>query len=337
MFKIISIYTALLCCINLVNSDEIYSLKKDYEKIVVIDGTDQASIKLGMQNALSSLLIDLTGNSKIVKNNNIKKMMNLPETYISQYKLGSEDDEIVASFIFEGDIIRNYLSENELPIWLSNKPLILSFLPCKEINLSEEMTDGLKLCNNLEEDLRSLSQNRITKVIRPLMDLTDLNYYESLNPNSIDIFMKKLSRRYEISAWITCVIQDQFGLLLDEPECISSYGNPPLPLEKTFNELLDTVNFKRSLVVNKTIQNNTQIKLEGINSFYALKKTLEDLNSQVLIYEVAVLEIVGNDIKISLSHYGSEEDLLNLLDMHENYKKITAFSRDIITFKYITS
>ena len=199
------------------------------------------------------------------------------------------------------------------------------------------MTDGLKLCNNLEEDLRSLSQNRITKVIRPLMDLTDLNYYESLNPNSIDIFMKKLSRRYEISAWITCVIHDQFGLLLDEPECISSYGNPPLPLEKTFNELLDTVNLKRSLVVNKTIQNNTQIKLEGIKSFYALKKTLEDLNSQVLIYEVAVLEIVGNDIKISLSHYGSEEDLLNLIEMHENYKKITTFSRDIITFKYITS
>ena len=122
MFKIISIYTALLCCINLVNSDEIYSLKKDYEKIVVIDGTDQASIKLGMQNALSSLLIDLTGNSKIVKNNNIKMMMNLPETYISQYKLGSDNDEIVASFIFEGDVIRNFLSENELPIWLSNQP-----------------------------------------------------------------------------------------------------------------------------------------------------------------------------------------------------------------------
>ena len=90
-------------------------------------------------------------------------------------------------------------------------------------------------------------------------------------------------------------------------------------------------------MVNKTIQNNTQIKLEGINSFYSLKKTLEDLNSQVLIYEVAVLEIAGNDIKISLSHYGSEEDLLNLLEMHENYKKITSLSRDIIAFKYITS
>ena len=88
MFKIISIYTALLCCINLVNSDEIYSLKKDYEKIVVIDGTDKASIKLGMQNALSSLLFVFWCYSKIVKNNNIKKMMNLPETYISQYKLG---------------------------------------------------------------------------------------------------------------------------------------------------------------------------------------------------------------------------------------------------------
>tara|TARA_B100000530_G_C15617419_1_gene352923 strand:+ start:29 stop:478 length:450 start_codon:yes stop_codon:yes gene_type:complete len=149
--------------------------------------------------------------------------------------------------------------------------------------------------------------------------------------------MKKLSRRYEISSWITCLIKDQFGFLLDEPECISSYEKTPSSLEKTFNDLLDNVNFKRSLVVNKTIQNSTQIKLEGINSFYDLKKTLEDLNTQVLIYDVAVLEITGEDIKISLSHYGSEEDLINLLDIHKNYKKIITFSKDIISFKYVTS
>tara|TARA_Y100000996_G_scaffold347026_1_gene285283 strand:- start:1176 stop:2087 length:912 start_codon:yes stop_codon:yes gene_type:complete len=303
----------------------------------VIDGTDQASIKIGMQNALSSLLINVTGNSKILKNKNIGMMMNSPETYISQYKLGSDNDEIVASFIFEGDVIRNFLSENELPIWLSNQPLILSFLPCMEMNISEEMTDELKKCNNLEEDLRSFSQNRLTKITSPLMDLTDLNYYESLNSHSINIFMKKLSRRYEISSWITCLIKDQFGFLLDEPECISSYEKTPSSLEKTFNDLLDNVNFKRSLVVNKTIQNSTQIKLEGINSFYDLKKTLEDLNTQVLIYDVAVLEITGEDIKISLSHYGSEEDLINLLDIHKNYKKIITFSKDIISFKYVTS
>ena len=122
MFKIIFFYTTLLCCINLIHSDEIYSLKKDYAKITVFDGTDQASIKIGMQNALSSLLINVTGNSKILKNKNIGMMMNSPETYISQYKLGSDNDEIVASFIFEGDVIRNFLSENELPIWLSNQP-----------------------------------------------------------------------------------------------------------------------------------------------------------------------------------------------------------------------
>ena len=337
MFKIVFFHTALIYCINFIYSDEIYSLKKDYEKTVVINGTDQASIDSGMKNALSSLVTNITGNSNILKNKNVISMMNSPEKYITQYKLGSENNEIQARFIFEGDVIRNFLSENELPILLSNEPLILSFLPCAEIDKSKEMNDELEKCNDLEADLISLSQDRLSKIIRPLMDLKDLSYYESLNSISINIFMNKLSRRYEMSSWISCLTQDQFGFLLDEPECISSSGKPPSSLKKTFNELLDAVNLNRSLVVNKNIQNNTEIQLEGINSFYVLEKTLEDLNTQVLIYNVSVLEITGEDLKVSLSHYGSEEDLLNLLDIHENYKKNTSLSEDIISYKYITS
>ena len=39
---------------SFLHTAEIYSLKKNYEKVVTIEGTDQISIKKGMQSGLSA-------------------------------------------------------------------------------------------------------------------------------------------------------------------------------------------------------------------------------------------------------------------------------------------
>ena len=337
MFKIFFICIALINSLGFLSSAEIYSLKKNYEKIVSIEGTDQNSIREGMQSGLSSLLVNLTGNSKILEKTSITKMVDTPETFISQYKLASDEGGIVASFIFEGDSIRSYLSQNELPIWLSDNPLILTFLPCVEIYKSIENLDELDRCNTLKNNLENLSTNRNAKMTRPLMDLTDINYYESLGSIYPQLFMDKISRRYDIDSWLLCFTKDEFGLLLEEPKCLSSAEQDASSASDIFNDLLDKVNLRRSLVVNKNIQNKTQIRFEGINNFDVLGRILDDLSTQVLIYDVTVLEIEGENIKISLSHYGAESDLLSLLNIHENYKKINTLSQDIISFKYTTS
>lgn len=323
--------------LGFLSSAEIYSLKKNYEKIVSIEGTDQNSIREGMQSGLSSLLVNLTGNSKILEKTSITKMIETPETFISQYKLASDEEGIVASFIFEGDSIRSYLSQNALPIWLSDNPLILTFLPCIEIDKSIENLDELDRCNTLKNNLENLSISRNAKMTRPLMDLTDINYYESLGSIYPQLFMDKISRRYDIDSWLLCFTKDEFGLLLEEPKCLSSAEQDASSASDIFNDLLDKVNLRRSLVVNKNIQNKTQIRFEGINNFDVLGLILDDLSTQVLIYDVTVLEIEGENIKISLSHYGAESDLLSLLNINENYKKINTLSQDIISFKYTTS
>ena len=73
MLKTIFLSLFLLCFAQLTFSEEIFSLKKSYEIAVIIEGTDQTSIQKGMQNGLSSLLINLSGNSKILTNNKFKK------------------------------------------------------------------------------------------------------------------------------------------------------------------------------------------------------------------------------------------------------------------------
>ena len=324
---------AFLHITGFVSSQEIFSLKKSYDSQVFIEGTDQVSIKQGMQLALSSLLVNLSGNSKIVNEKSIRIMMDAPEKYVTQYKLGAEDKKIYASFIFEGDLIRSYLSENELPLWLSNDNLILSYLPCKQESNIIKSDEENEKCNQLDETLNDLSNSRNSIVTNPLMDLKDINYFESLGSISTERFMKRISRRYEVGSWLLCLIKDEFGLLLDNPKCFSSLGKQSSPSE-VLNDLLDKVNSKKSLVVDKKLKNKTSIRIVGITSLSFLEDVLSNLKSQVLVYGVSLEKVEGDKIDILLSHYGKSEDLKNLLNINDDFKGIDNSSREIISYKY---
>ena len=329
-------YIAFLHITGFVSSQEIFSLKKSYDSQVFIEGTDQVSIKQGMKLALSSLLVNLSGNSKIVNEKSIRIMMDSPEKYVTQYKLGSEDKKIYASFIFEGDLIRSYLSENELPLWLSNDNLILSYLPCKEESNTIKSEEENEKCYQLEETLNDLSSRRNSIIANPLMDLKDINYFESLGSISPERFMKRISRRYEVGSWLLCLTKDEFGLLLDNPQCLSSMGKESSPSE-SLNDLLDKVNSKKSLVVDKNIKNKTSIRVVGITNLANLENVLNDLKSQVLVYGVTLKKVEGDTLDILLSHFGKSEDLKNLLNINDDFKGIDNSSVKVTSYKYNNS
>ena len=222
MLKKAWLYFLFFFAINALEGNEIYSLKKSYEVDVFIDGTDQTSIKEGMQKGLSKLLISLSGNSDILENRAIKKMMISPGNYISQYKLESEDQNIIGTFLFQGDSLRSYLSDNELPLWLSDEPLILIYFPCSQIQEDIIQLGEKEKCLEIEEELLTLSSSRNSKITRPLMDLRDIRDLNILNSISSERFMAKISKRYVTENWLTCLVKDKFGLLMDIPACISS-------------------------------------------------------------------------------------------------------------------
>ena len=61
---------------------------------------------------------------------------------------------------------------------------------------------------------------------------------------------------------------------------------------------------------------------------------LNELKSQVLIYEVSLKKVEGDTLEIALSHYGKSEDLKNLLNINDDFKGIDNSSREIISYKY---
>ena len=54
------------------------------------------------------------------------------------------------------------------------------------------------------------------------MDLNEIASFGSLGASHPEKFMNKISRKYEISNWLYCSIRNEFGLLVENPLCISS-------------------------------------------------------------------------------------------------------------------
>ena len=252
MIKKIFIIYILIFSFSLIESSEVYGLKNTYEVEIALNGTDKASIEEGMQDALKNLMVRITGSTTVALDRKLNKLYRNPEQYINQYKLHSSDGVMNATFFFEGNKIRNFLSDNQLPLWLSKESIVMTYVPCQlksSINLLD--TVDRESCNILKENLSSLSKKRVVELAYPILDFRDLNYLDSLSSVSYSAFMNNTIKRYGLENWIVCLIKDDFGIMLEEAECFSSLSKKVNNLDKTFNSLINNINLRKSLVVNK--------------------------------------------------------------------------------------
>ena len=236
--------------ISLIESSEVYGLKNVYEVEITLNGSDKTSIEEGMRKALQSLMVRITGSTEVKFSNNLNKLYRNPELYINQYKLNTSNGVINAIYSFEGNKIRDFLSDNQLPLWLSKESIILTFIPC-QLKSSVNILDTIEkeLCNILKENLSILSKKRVVELAYPILDFRDLNYLDSLSSVSYSAFMNNSIKRYDLENWIVCLVRDDFGIILEEPKCLSSVSESTTNLDTTFNHLINRINLKKSLVV----------------------------------------------------------------------------------------
>ncbi|HJL96502.1 MAG: hypothetical protein CMD53_01700 [Gammaproteobacteria bacterium] len=336
MIKKLFLIYFLVTIYSFVESTEVYGLKGSYEVEVNIEGSDKISIQEGMQEAIKKLMINLTGNSSAPNYNNLKAIFKDPENYINKYKLTSDPDSIKATFFFEGNRIRSFLSENNIPLWLSSTPLVLVYLPCS-FNSSLNISDPtyVESCERLRSDLVDLSRTRLVDLSFPLMDLQDLRYLDSLSAVSFKTFMNKTVRRYNLENWLVCFITDDFGVLLEDHSCMSSLSENAETLGPSFNNLVNSINSKASLLVDKDKIIESKVSINGVLNFSALEKIIQELGSQVIINKFSLDVIKGTSAYFNLSTYGDLEDLRNLLNININFKEESDSSEKNLVYKFI--
>ena len=333
--KFILIYILLLSY-SLIESKEVYGVKDNYDINVQVNGSDKVSIEEGMREALKELMIRVTGSKEVSASGKLNKLYRNPEQYINQYKVSSSDEVINAKFFFEGNRIRNFLSENKLPLWLSSESTVMVYIPC-ELKSSAHLLDITEeeSCNSLKENLSSLSEKRVVELAYPILDFRDLNYLDSLSSVSYPFFMNKIIKRYSLDSWVVCFMRNDFGVILEKAECISSVSNSANSLDKTFNNLVDRINSNSSLVVNKTVKTNSKVSIEGVVDYLTLEKVTNELRSQIIVIDLNLEGLNRASIDYELSTYGTVEDLENLLDINSNFVRLKNPSENRLVYKYI--
>jgi len=300
-------------------SEESFVFQELYEVEVELEGTDRNSIHQGMGRALESLMVRLSGSSEVSVDPEIRKAAKNPEGYISEYRLSSKGEKIFGNFSFNGELVRKLLSDNSLPLWIGAKSTVLLFLPCKA-------QDGLltydkksfeyekELCSQVKQDLERIGNSRNIIFIEPSLDLTDLRYMDLYMPKSNTDFLNKIASRYNLKNWSICYIHDEFGVLTDEPSCLSPISQAKTSLIETVEILANELSKDFQLNVNPNLRNEVKLLISGVNKYTDLVLMEEVLQSNALVISYSLNSIKGSSITYKVEIIGQITDLEKLMN-----------------------
>ena len=302
--------------------EEGYAFKKFYEIEVELDGTDRDSVTEGMGRALKNLMISLSGVSDINNQAIVEKAIEDSERYVTEYRLSSEAENILGTFSFNGEEVRKLLSSNNLPLWIGIKPKILTFLPCKSksfliLDEQDVFMQRNKLCTEVEKRLSRRGSIRNIIFIEPILDLIDLKFIDLYQPKSDQVFLNKISSRYGLDNWMVCYIQDEYGILIEEPLCLSPISDlQRIALEEIVDLLADELSKDFLLKINPNLTNELQIQVSGIEKYDQITSLENIIRSNALVISHSINSISDSSVTYLLEIRGEVSDLEKLMNVN---------------------
>ena len=322
MKKFYLVYLFLLCISPSIYGEEGYVFKELYEIQVELEGTDRVSIDEGMKLAFQNLMLTLSGNSEINTYPAVVKAVKDSEKFISEYRLSSEADSILANFSFNGEEVRKLLSENSLPLWIGTKPKVLLFLPCKSqsfliVDEEEILIKRRESCTEIKSKIDTRGSMKNIVFIEPVLDLIDLKYLNLYEPRSDQDFLNKISSRYGLEDWMICYIQNEYGLLITEPFCLSPIsGFKRITLNDMIDTLADELSKDFQLNIDPNIKTELKISFSGVEEHNDLLNVEKIIETNVLVYAYSIGSISSDTVTYVLSIRGQVSDLEKLMNVN---------------------
>ncbi len=322
MKRNILIFILLTGFISFLEGEEGYAFQEFYEIEAQLEGADRLSIIEGMKFAFQELMLTLSGNSEINNTPSLIRAAKDPERYVSEYRLFSKGGKIVGSFSFNGEEVRNLLSENSLPLWIGVKPKVLLFLPCKSdsflvVDQREVLEKRKELCSQIKENIYSRGVNRNIIFIEPSLDFIDLKTINLYEPRADQEFLNKISLRYNLEEWMICYIQDEYGLFILEPLCLSPVSAfKETSLSKMVDLLADELTKDFQLKIDPNIRNELKVFISDLSTFEDLISLEKIIRSNALIDSYSISSISSGSVAYSLMVRGQIIDLKRLMDVN---------------------
>ena len=301
-----------------ISAQEAYVFKEVYEIKTDIKGSDRDSISTGMKDAFKHLIVSVSGNSEILKNEKVIRTLRKPEVFINEYRLNTLDNESVeAIFSFNGKVVRKFFYDNGLPLWVGSTLKILGYFPCRFNISSPEPLLHQERCLKLTTNVKNISALRVLNLVEPSMDLYDLEIVEILEKKSDVAVLNKMARRYGLEHWLSCSIYDSLGVLLEDPNCISSvFPSTFLELNESITSLVDTLTKEYQLVIDPNIKSRSMVTITGVEDHVSLGLVKDIIDSQAIVVNSKIKSLEGSKVIFSIDLIGKPSDLMKLMEVN---------------------
>ncbi len=327
------VFLLLLCCVPLfagaAEVSELYSSK------VEVSATNNAW--LNQRKALSEVLVKISGNSAVLKNEVIKKALQRARDYIVKQGEVTLDGQKYFQAQFNKEKINQLLRTSHFGIWGKKRPQQVIWLVVDE-NFQRSVRGELDTdYAPFIDAVKQHSHTRAVPMLFPLMDLDD-----DMMINSSDLWgqftdpVAQASQRYGADNFVIAKIiknrQDyQINWSLygrnskSQPYDIWLNGNFQGQLEELGYSLSEKVaNFLGSRYSVKDSGSNEQLLLtiDRVNSVSSYARLMKLLAAMPAIASVELASVRGSSVELNVTLIGSRTDLEQEISLEPNLRVI---------------
>ncbi|WP_133406796.1 DUF2066 domain-containing protein [Parashewanella tropica] len=311
---------------------------------VSVEGLSQTQILVSSQSfserrnalrqALAIVIVKNTGSKETLTNPTIKAALVKPTSYLRQYSYLNEDDKLKLMVNFDESKLIELLRNAKVPIWERNRPISLLWLSfdstANQQILSDSSTEPLVI------KLKKIAEQKALPIILPVLDLSELSMISESDIKGyfIDAF-PKVSEKYNVDYLVLANITQndagyQYHLQLypavqdgvRRPILIkqsSIYQDPQEFVEDLVSQLAEYYSNEYSISV---VDQQQAVSIE-FTQVISLKQSIElqrYLSQLAIIKSVKVNKLQGEKLVLSLSLYGSTQDLDRVLKQDPNIR-----------------
>ncbi len=335
---------------SLVSAKEVEGL---FEVSVVVENQTNSKRRKAIRSALNDLVVRISGQSTAAGNPVVKQKLKQSSAYIQRYSYREEEvvgtdgktsTQLVLDLFFDEISLRNLLSDADLPLWASNRPLILAWIAIGNQQLHfligtddekilpqilqsqpDASTENEQQPINPKEIITKRATIRGLPILLPLMDLED-----SLAIDVADVWgrfvmpIRRASARYQNDAILAVQIvqiKEQwtiYGLLLHRGRTHSweqQYDSLDAALMGSIDTTTDTIANQYAVLEDSMLRNELLISvtdIEQIDEYVHLMNYLQNLTS---IHSVNVARVNASTVQLRINLIGEQEAMLQAISL----------------------
>jgi hypothetical protein len=309
-----------------------------YKGTVPVTTQAVAERNQAIQQALTQVLIKVSGNTQILNNPKLKSRLKTADTLIQQfsYITPPPNKNNVAPYLIEVQFdpvgVNEWLRDAGVAIWGQNRPLILAWIVYEapghpaEIMSNDPTIEAVTL-------LKQYAGEHGLPIMLPMMDITDLDQVSVKDITDMAIpQIVNASKRYAGDAILIGHITQNDGNFISQWKFImdNNQWNWNITDKNTnsiatlINNITNTLAARFAVVTTNTIQKDLTLKVMGITQYSDFAQLTRYLNHLTPVASVEITNILtNNNVILKISLRSTQESFIKALSLG---KKLTPVS-----------